>query len=164
MSQFKLFKEIKELSQSKEWENARLEWKEIDRYMLGDEFSWEAKTCLCGHTPIKEICVIKNLRNNEHAEVGNCCIELITGENKNYYFGSLKRIKEDINKSIGKKTLQFLFHEGVLNTWEYSFYLSIQKKRKLSDKQNKIKIKINLNVLVWHSNTQKKYFTNSIRK
>ena len=55
MPQYKLFSEIINLSVAKKWEEAKKEW-ELDHIYSADE----AQTCLCGHHPIIEICVIKN--------------------------------------------------------------------------------------------------------
>jgi hypothetical protein len=60
----KLMKEILELSESSEWNKAKEEWKLKNIY-----FSENKQSCLCGHYPIKEICIIENKLNGITAEV-----------------------------------------------------------------------------------------------
>lgn len=64
MGRWQLIPKILELSVSKEWDGAKLEWK-LDNIYFDDPDS-----CLCSHYPIIEHCVIKNIIN------GNCVIEI----------------------------------------------------------------------------------------
>lgn len=47
MSEYRLAKEIIALSNTKTWEETKLEWKLDDVY-----YEEESETCLCGHFPI----------------------------------------------------------------------------------------------------------------
>jgi|SRR3989344_3203392 len=143
MPEYKLFKEIIKLSVAKEWEEAKKEWALDHIYD-----SLEAQTCLCGHFPIIEICTIKNVKNNEHALVGNCCINKFLGLGTNKLFNSLKRIRDDIDKSVSKALIDLSFDKQIINEWEKDFYESILKKRKLSTKQREKKEGINKKLLI----------------
>jgi len=116
MSEYRLFKEIIALSVAKNWEEAKKEWV-LDHIYEAKE----AQTCLCGHYPIIEICTIRNVKNNEHALVGNCCINKFLGLGSDKMFNSLKRIRKDITKSVSKTLIDFAHEKKILNDWEYKF-------------------------------------------
>lgn len=136
---FKLTEEILKLSDSKYWNIAKLEWNFEYAY-----YSEELQSCLCGHYPIKNICVIKNKNNKRIAEVGNCCVNKFLGiEDGNKIFASIKRVKEDFTKSMSSEVLEYLNNKKALSNFEYKFYTDIIRKRKLSEKQLEIKKRIN---------------------
>lgn len=62
------------MSQSDIWDAARLEWNLHEVYEAN-----EPETCLCGHYPIIEICVLKNIINSNFTNVGNCCVKKFIG-------------------------------------------------------------------------------------
>lgn len=129
-NEFKLKAEILDLSNSKDWKLAKLEWR------LKDIFeSDEPDTCLCGHNPIKEICVIKNIYNHNEATVGNVCIKKFLGLPSNQIFDCLKRLKTDINNSPNKALIEHAYREKWINAWEYDFSLNTMNKRYLNQKQ-----------------------------
>lgn len=147
-NQHTLFKEIIALSDAKDWNIAKKEW------ILDHIYdAMEPQTCLCGHYPIMEICVIKNLKNNNHTLLGNCCIKILLGLGSNKLFNSLKRIRKDINKSISKDFIKLLSDNKIITDWETEFYINISKKRKLSSKQKEQKIRIN-DKIIQHYNKQ----------
>jgi hypothetical protein len=136
---FKLTSEILKLSESNFWDSAKREWNFEFAY-----YSEELETCLCGHYPIKNVCVIKNIKNNNQTEVGNCCINKFLGiKEGNKVFASINRLKEDISKSMSHEVLEYLNEKKVLTAFEYEFYKDIIRKRNLSEKQKKIKEGIN---------------------
>ncbi|SDT66750.1 hypothetical protein SAMN05216490_4729 [Mucilaginibacter mallensis] len=136
---FKLTEEIIKLSVSKYWEIAKNEW-DFDYAYQSEEF----QTCLCGHYPIKNICVIKNDKNGNETEVGNCCINKFLGiEKGNKIFDSINRLKDDISKSLSAEVLEYLFEKNVITEFEYEFYSDTLRKRVLSEKQMSIREKIN---------------------
>ena len=69
MASSKLKEEITDLSNSNNWDDAKTEWKLSTAY-----YSKEPDRCLCGHYPIKNICIIENCKNGNNATVGNCCV------------------------------------------------------------------------------------------
>ncbi|WP_298350635.1 hypothetical protein [uncultured Dokdonia sp.] len=136
---FKLTKEIIKLSESDYWHSAKNEWNFEYAY-----YSDELQRCLCGHYPIKNVCVIKNTINKKQTEVGNCCVNKFLGiDEGNKIFTSIKRLKEDPTKSMSPEVLEYLFDKKVLSDFEYKFYLDTLRKRKFSYKQLEIRKKIN---------------------
>ncbi len=152
---FKLTEEILKLSVSDIWSSAKLEW--------NFEFAYESEeqqTCLCGHFPIINICVIKNVKNKNQTEVGNCCINKFLGiDEGNKIFESIKRLKNDLTKSMSLEVIEYLNNKKVLNEFEYKFYNDILRKRKLSDKQLEIKKKINKKLIDFTSYEANSQFT-----
>jgi len=152
---FKLIEEIINLSSSKNWDGAKNEWNFEFAYMC-DEF----QRCLCGHYPIREICVIKNKINDNEAEVGNCCVNKFLGiDSANKIFESVKRIKGDNKKSMSAEVLDYLHSKIAINDFEFNFYKNIIRKRKLSDKQQEIKLKINNKLVSFTSYEANSNFT-----
>ena len=137
--EYKLIDEILKLSNSLEWVIARKEWNFELVYQ-----SENYETCLCGHHPIINICVIKNKLNGITTEVGNCCINKFLGiDEGNRIFDSVNKLKKDKTKSLNIDALLYINKLGQLTDYEYKFYSDIMRKRKLSEKQLNLKIKIN---------------------
>lgn len=131
-------------SQATDWEVARKEWKLTQIYEAE-----EAETCLCGHTPIIEICVLSNTVNGQIAEVGNRCVKRFLGLRSDLIFDGIKRIRADISKSLNADSTVFFYEQGVLTTWEYDYQNSTLSKRALSLKQLEIRHRINQKVLTY---------------
>ena len=150
--EYKLAKEIIELSVSDTWNNAKDEWNFEYAY-----YSDQMQKCLCGHYPIKNVCVLKNKLNNKQTEVGNCCVNKFLGiDDGNKIFTSIKRLKEDSTKSMSLEVLDYLFNKKVVSDFEYRFYLDTIRKRKLSFRQLEIREKINqklINFTSYESNS-----------
>lgn len=70
MSEYKLTQGIIQLSNSDMWDTAKLEWSLL--YIYEAE---EPETCLCSHSPIIEVCVLKNKYNHNTTIVGNSCVK-----------------------------------------------------------------------------------------
>lgn len=138
MSEFRLFHEITTRSRSKAWEEASLEWNLTTVYE-----SKKQKSCLCGHFPIIEICVLKNKFNQNTVRVGNCCVKKFLQLPSHKIFNAFKRIREDISKSLNIESLDYAFQQKWLNDWEISFYKDIFRKRNLTEKQSIKKSLIN---------------------
>ena len=138
MSEYKLTAEIISLSQSDIWDKAKLEWALNEIYQAE-----EPETCLCGHFPIIEICVLRNKFNGNNATVGNCCVKKFIGLPSDKIFQAVKRVKKDNQKSLNAEAIEYGKNKGWLNQWEYDFYMDIMRKRNLSSKQLRKKIQIN---------------------
>ena len=131
-----------EESESKDWDKAKEEWGEIKR----DFDSEEKEHCICGHA-IKERCHICNIKSKKTLIVGNCCINNFLETDSNLFFQGLKRIKANITNSANQALIYWGRKEGILTAWEYIFYSSIWKKRKLTERQLKIKVDLNEKLL-----------------
>jgi hypothetical protein len=138
MAEFKLIKEITNLSYQKNWNDAKLEWNLTEIIESEDE-----ETCLCGHYPIKELCVLVNKINQNNVTVGNCCVKKFIGINSNKIFEALKKLKKKIDKSLNPEAIQYAYNRKLINKWENDFYLDIMRKRNLTEKQLRKKIEIN---------------------
>ena len=113
---YKLTEEIIDLSESDQWDFAKLEWSFEFAY-----YSDESQSCLCGHYPIRNICVIKNKKNHKITEVGNCCINKFLGiEDGNKIFTSIKKLKDDNSKSMSAEVLDYIYHKNGISDFEYN--------------------------------------------
>lgn len=153
--QARLSQEIIKLSNSDDWNLAKSEWDFEYAYQ-----SEEPEECLCGHYPIKNICVIKNQENGNYTEVGKVCINNFLNIQKgNKIFDSISKLKTNPKSSISKTALEYLKSKDGLSDFEYNFYLDIIRKRNLSEKQANLKEKINQKFLNFTN-----YEANSILK
>lgn len=118
------------LSSASEWEVARKEWSLVDVTEAD-----EPETCLCGHTPIIEICTIANRVIGRRAEVGNRCVKRFLGVRSDLIFTAIKRIHKDITKSLNADAIAFFNERGLFNSWQYGFLQDTMTKRQLSAAQ-----------------------------
>lgn len=142
MSEYKLIEEILARSQSNVWDMAKLEWKLNEIYEAD-----EPETCLCGHFPIIEICILKNKLNAQFATVGNCCVKKFIGLPSDLIFQAVKRVRKDSQKSLNAEAIQHAYDKGWINEWEYRFTVDTLRKRKLTDRQLQARMKINEKML-----------------
>ncbi len=98
MPQFLLITEIIQRSVSKTWDAAKLEWSLLEVYEAD-----EPETCLCGHFPIIELCVLVNRRNKHRATVGNCCVKKFIGLPSDKIFQAVKPIRKDGARSLTQR-------------------------------------------------------------
>lgn len=133
---------ILQLSKATDWEVAKREWKLVEISEAD-----EPETCLCGHYPIVELCTISNNTTGKAVDVGNVCVKRFLGFRSDLIFRSLKRIRDDIDKSIGQDATVFFSERGVINGWEYQFQQNTMRKRNLTEKQQLTRRKINEKVL-----------------
>jgi predicted RNA-binding protein with RPS1 domain len=128
------------LSQSKNWNQAKLEWKFESAYIADD--------CLCGHFPIVEICTIYNVETKKRADIGNHCVkQFLNIEEQESIFVSLRKILKDNTKSVNPQTIKYVFVKQWINLQDYNYYLDIWKKRILSERQAKWKLDINNRII-----------------
>jgi len=142
MSEYKLTKNIIELSFSNEWDTAKLEWILHEVYEAE-----EPNTCLCGHFPIIETCVLKNKSNGNDAIVGNCCVKKFIGLPSDKIFQAVKRVRKDNEKSLNAVAIKHAYEKHWINDWEYKFSINTMRKRNLSVKQLQSRMKINKKML-----------------
>jgi hypothetical protein len=142
VSQSQLIAEILERSVAQTWDEARSEWS-LDEIYEADE----PETCLCGHFPIIELCVLRNRRNGIQVTVGNWCVKNFIGLPSDRIFQAVKRIRRDPSNSLNPEALQHAFERQWITEWERDFYLSIMRKRNLTEKQSAKKLQINDRVL-----------------
>jgi hypothetical protein len=149
-NQFRLFQEIIARSVAKIWDEAKVEW-DLKHVYREDE----PLTCLCGHTPIIEICVLQNRRNGNMAEVGNVCVTRFLGLESDLIFSGLRRVAKDASKALNEAATNYAHEQGWITDWEKQFSLDTNRKRKLSAKQALKREEINQRVLAKTTNTYK---------
>jgi hypothetical protein len=138
----RLTQEIIALSNSNTWESAKNEWQLSEIYE-----EEEPSTCLCGHYPIIEICVLRNRFNGNETIVGNVCVKKFLGLPSDRIFAAIKRISKDNSKSLNKEAIEYMNERGWLTDWEYGFCCNTMKKRVLSEKQMNSRVGINQKLL-----------------
>ncbi len=143
MSEYRLAQGIIASSESDKWDTARLEWVLFTMY---DQR--EPDSCLCGHYPINEICVLQNKLNSNQVIVGNCCVQEFMGISSDKLFAALKRVKKDIKKPFNADVMEFAFDKRYITKWENDFYLDTWRKRDISEKQVAVRVKINNKILL----------------
>lgn len=143
MSEYKLTEEIIKRSQSKIWDIAKLEWFLNEIYEAE-----EPETCLCGHFPIIEICILRNKLNYNFETVGNCCVKKFIGLPSDLIFQSVKRVRKNSQKSLNAEAIQHAYQKNWINEWEYNFSINTMRKRVLTSKQLKARMTVNEKMLV----------------
>jgi len=139
----RLIHEIMQLSEATDWELAKTEW--VIKLVY---FSKASSTCLCGHYPIHELCILSNKKNQNEATVGSCCVKKFMELPSNKIFGAVKRVKKEAGKSLNEETLTHVYKQQWISQWEYDFYIDTCRKRKLTAKQKEVRKRINEKILV----------------
>lgn len=138
-------KAILSLSVSPDWDTAKAEW---HLNMVYEDPS--DRSCECEHSPIHQICVIKNTKNSKTAEVGNVCVQKFLRLMSNRIFAVIRRLRWDINKSLNPKALDLFEERNVISFDEKQDYLRYWRRRKsMSDDQKAQKLDINQRVLAY---------------
>lgn len=133
-----LAREIISRSVSNDWASAKTEWV-IDHIY----FATYLDCCLCGHSPIREICVLRNTVNGKRARVGNICVKKFMGHDSERLFGYFRRVNQSLTSSLSQDAIDYAYDQHWINQWEYDFYCDTIRKRKLSEKQLNKRLQIN---------------------
>lgn len=142
MSHYELATKIIALSVADTWDEAKLEWSLFDVFKED-----EPDTCLCGHYPIIENCVLHNRENRNRAIVGNVCVKKFLGLPSDKIFQGINRIAQDHRRSLNAVSIDHAHRKGWLTDWERKFYFNTMRKRNLSERQLEKRIQINDKVL-----------------
>jgi hypothetical protein len=131
------------LSNSKVWLEAKPEWELHLVYSDPCE-----RACECGHSPIHQICVIKNRDNANEAEVGNVCVHNFMQLASRRVFSVLRRVRAEMTKSLNPAALELFARRGVISPAEQDEYLEYWRKRtNLTLQQRTQKVEINQRIL-----------------
>jgi hypothetical protein len=133
---------ILSLSEATNWDAAKLEWRLNYIYDVS-----EPQECLCGHFPIIEVCVLNNQKNGRLAEVGNVCVKRFLGIRSDKIFSCVKRIRNDPSRAPNPETVELLFEQSLISSWERNFCLDTLRKRNLSASQLHKRLEINRKIL-----------------
>jgi hypothetical protein len=139
-----LTEEILALSVADTWDAARREWELSHVYRVPAD---DPGTCLCGHFPILEHCVIANRRNANTAVVGSVRVTRFLGLPSAAIFAGLDRIAGDRGKALTAAALEHAHARGWVNDWELGFYRDTMRKPQLSYRQRSKRVEINERVL-----------------
>jgi hypothetical protein len=133
---------ITALSVVQQYPEALGEWTLVEVNKVDD-----VDRCLCSH-PIHEIYVIRNLKNNNAAQVGSCCIKKFA-EQSEAFVGMhtvakcVERIKQDASKAPNTGLIEQAARSGMLTPWEVQFLTDTKAKRALTAKQEVTRNRIN---------------------
>lgn len=143
-NEWKLREEIIAMSQADNFEEAKLEWI-LERVYKG------LGVCLCGHSPIRNLCVLRNTKNNEKTIVGSSCVQKFIGIKTEHLFKSYELIVKNPEAYLDLLFIEYLFKHDVINEWEYEFLKSTFRKKFewLSEKQRTKRIQINKKVIAY---------------
>jgi hypothetical protein len=139
---YRLVEEIIARSVAGTWDHAKQEWALAEVC-----FTEEPGSCLCGHSPIRELCFLRNRLNGNEAVVGNVCVRRFLGLPSEAIFASLRRVARDSKKVLSAATVQWAFSRGWLTDWERRFCLDTCLAQKLSPNQRVKRAEINQKVL-----------------
>lgn len=152
MSAWDLPTRIIGLSRADNWGVAVKEWE-----LSGIEIlePGEFDECLCGHTPIRELCHITNRLNGNTAIVGNHCIIKFQKENPELEIfetalrihTAAKKILNNPEASANERLINFARQKGALSSADATYYLGIWRKRKLTDAQKTCKQRLNQRII-----------------
>ncbi|SCX83728.1 hypothetical protein SAMN05216420_10154 [Nitrosospira sp. Nl5] len=137
-----LKREILARSRASDWELAKKEWQ-----LVAISEAHEPERCLCSHFPIIELCSISNRVTGVSVDVGNVCVKRFLGFRSDLIFASLKRIRKEIQASVGTDATAFFYEQGIINDWEYRFQQSTMRKRNLSEAQMATRTRINQKII-----------------
>ena len=141
-NQFQLTCEIIARSDASTWDEAKLEW---DLHAIYHQN--EPDTCLCGHFPILEICVLRNRQNGNVAIVGNVCVKKFMGLPSDLVFQAVRRVSKDVSRALNAEAIEHAYTRGWINDWERRFYFDTMRKRALSHNQASKRQEINRKVM-----------------
>jgi hypothetical protein len=141
---YRLTAEIVALSVACTWPEAKQEWELVSVYFADAD---RPGTCLCGHSPIIEHCVLVNRCNGNTAVVGNVCVTRFLGLDADAIFRSLRRLQANPAGAMSPAAVEHAHGRGWLNDWERGFYLKTLRWRRLTPKQLAKRAEINRAVL-----------------
>jgi len=141
-NEFQLMERIVEMSVADSFQEAKLEWF-LKAIYKGDD------TCLCGHSPINNLCVLHNKKNGNETIVGSSCVQKFIGIDTQKLFASYALIVKDEKSYLDEKFIEYLFEHEIITEWERGFLLSTCRKKFewLSEKQQAMRVKINKKVI-----------------
>ncbi len=127
---FKLHGAVLSNSISEDWDSALEEWKHI-----GFDYVQQDGECACGKQHISELNYVKNIYTDAELIIGSECINKFFKYDISNVHDCIKRVIKDKSKSLHVSLICDAYETGLINKWEYSFYLDIKNKRKLTSNQ-----------------------------
>jgi hypothetical protein len=135
------------LSSSWDWEEAKHEW-QLECVSLLDRRDPPGK-CLCSHSPIRELCVLRNAETGHSAVVGNVCVKQCLRLDTDDVVASLRRVRDRPDAaSLSAAAARYAHGRGWLTEWELGFCLDNARRRKLSAGRRAKRSEINRTVVI----------------
>jgi hypothetical protein len=138
---FRLTERIVARSVARTWDLAKREWD------LAEVYFEQGGTCLCGHHPITERCVLNNRLNGRVAIVGNCCVRRFLGLPSEPLFAGLRRVMKNKEAALTSEVIEYAHERGWIDDWQRAFYLDTRERRWISPKQRAKRVEINERVV-----------------
>lgn len=108
-------------SEAKNFEDAILEW-----FVKEVIISSDNKSCCCGQSPIKDIVVLINTKNQKELVFGKVCANLLLRTTVfNKIFDSL--MENRVNRNI----IKYAYHSHIISLWEFDFIMAMHNSRKM---------------------------------
>jgi len=141
---YRLSKAILALSVADTWGQAKREWTLADVFVAD-----EPGTCLCGHFPIREHCVLTNRVNGNLAVVGNVCVKRFLGIDSEELFAAFRRIIRNHEAALSERAIDYAYERGWIAEWERRFSLDTGRKHrgKLTAGQLTKRVEINAKII-----------------
>jgi len=129
-----------------DWHDARREWDLSSIFFTGPD---EPGTCLCGHFPIREHCVLANRVNGNLAVVGNVCVKRFLGIDSEELFAAFRRIIRNHEAALSERAIDYAYERGWIAEWERDFSLNTCRKHrgKLTARQLTKRVEINAKII-----------------
>jgi hypothetical protein len=145
-ARYQLAAEIIARSVGDTWDDAKREWDLAHVFISAPD---EPGTCLCGHHPIREHCLLTNRENGNEAVVGNVCVTKFMGLSSEKLFAAFRRIAKNREAALNAEAVDYAHRTGWIDDWQRRFYLDTcrRSRRKLSQKQLAKRVEINRKVL-----------------
>jgi len=142
-NKYALSKEIISRSVANTWDQAKLEWEWVGWFKETNPYG----TCLCGHSPITDHCVLMNRKNSERVIVGSVCVKKFLGLPADKIFHAIERIQEDPARSLNAETIDFAYEQGWITFLDSVSYGLLRGRKKLAAEHLQKRIEINGKVL-----------------
>ena len=137
-------------SKADTWEEAQLEWVVTDL--------WESPggTCDCGHTPITDHLLIRNLETEESMTVGNVCVKnFFSWDDYDKIFKAIKKLRKDPSVGTPEILFKVTFLNRALDGYMREFLINRRLARKLTPKQQAFRLKCHRVLLnAWHKRSR----------
>ncbi|MGD9671056.1 MAG: hypothetical protein AB7U75_18760 [Hyphomicrobiaceae bacterium] len=138
--QSKLKEEITKLSNANDWGQVKKEWFFDHAYI-----SERPRECPCGKENIWEICVIRNVKNNNIAEVGNVCVRKFMEIDARKFINSIKRVAQHGDRALGWDVIKHAYEMKWIDEWQFEFYRDTHRKPRTSMSENQIGKRMEIN-------------------
>ena len=149
-NQDRLIAEILARSTSPQWPEARKEWVLSEIYR-----EKEPLTCLCGFSPIQDICILRNRINGNLALLGKLCADRFSSFEASGIFSGLQSISCEPARPLNKAATLFAHARRWITDWERDFLFDTARRRRLSLRQLSKREEINRRILARTTNTFK---------